>query len=70
MNLLWCKVDVKRFGFSKHHQDFDIRIVHIAMDAYRDFDPYLLSYQVYMIWKHILLKTFLNEPEIFCFVPI
>ena len=23
MNLLWCKVDVKRFGFSNHHQDLD-----------------------------------------------
>ena len=33
MNILWCKVDVERFGFSNHHQDLDIRIVHIAMDA-------------------------------------
>ena len=33
MNLLWIKVDVERFGFNNHHQDLDIRIVHIAMDA-------------------------------------
>ena len=33
MNLLWYKVDVERFGFSNHHHDLDIRIVHIAMYA-------------------------------------
>ena len=33
MNLLWCKVDANIFGFSNHHQDLDIKIVHIAMDA-------------------------------------
>ena len=26
----------RRFGFSSHHQDLDIKIVHIVMDAYWD----------------------------------
>ena len=30
---IWCKVDVERFGVSYHHQDLDIRIVHIAIDT-------------------------------------
>ena len=33
MNSLWSEVDVKRFGFITYHQDLDIKIVHIAMDA-------------------------------------
>ena len=33
MNLLWCKANVKRFGFNNLLQDFDImRIVHTVMD--------------------------------------
>ena len=33
MNLLYCKANVKRFGFNNLHQAFDIiRIVHRAMD--------------------------------------
>ena len=34
MNSLWCKTNVKRFGFDNLHQDFDIiRIILSAMDA-------------------------------------
>ena len=36
MNLFWCKVNVKLFGFNNLHQDFDImRIVHTVIDACR-----------------------------------
>ena len=38
MNLFWCKVNVKHFGFNNLHQDFDImrNIVHTVMNACRD----------------------------------
>ena len=36
MNLLWCKADVKRFGFNNLQQDSDIRILHTMMDACQD----------------------------------
>ena len=37
INLLWCKANVKRFGFNNFHQHIDImRIVDTVMDACRD----------------------------------
>ena len=37
MNLSYCKATVKCFGFNNLHQNFDImRILHTAMDTYRD----------------------------------
>ena len=51
MNLFWCKVNVKRFGFDNLHQDFDImRIVPTAMNACRDnnYSVFLLSSYIYI----------------------
>ena len=57
MNLLWCKVDIERFGFSNHHQDLNIRIVHIA--------KHILNIQHRL---YIIIRTFFHCFGMSCFV--
>ena len=58
MNLYWIKVDVDGFGSCNHHQDLDIRIVHIVMDACWDNRSKWKIMTIYIF--NFPLQSFLN----------
>ena len=65
MHLLWCKANIKCFGFNNLHQDFDImRVVHTAMGASRDKRSKYSQIQIYIYFIYIYKQDLiLNNPQ-------